>query len=294
MVVYCSVICIAGWLKKTKRKALFASLEKIKEGERLISMAFLRGARRSLGPILYNRVFTSSGSTSTTFATSRHKFSTWAFTKRGSLDESTQTKISIPAVIHLALSSPSEDSVWELLTINAEAAQKDLRKRGKVLASKKSSRTATEGMLALAQNGNRAALIELNCETDFVARNEIFQHLALALAKQALISNSSSEQASGILPVRPDYLEGFSIVTITLSLGRHSISSDVPPPTLDCSFPSRNCRPFFCLSAVAGEEEALEIWETTIDAPTVFRDSPDICPYDDKDTSLTSSVSFED
>lgn len=62
-------------------------------------------------------------------------------------------------------------------SINAEAAQKDLRKRGKVLASKKSARTAAEGLLALAQNENKAALIELNCETDFVARNEIFQYL---------------------------------------------------------------------------------------------------------------------
>ena len=61
--------------------------------------------------------------------------------------------------------------------VNAEAAQKDLRKRGVVLASKKSSRSAAEGLLALAQNESKAALIELNCETDFVARNEIFQYL---------------------------------------------------------------------------------------------------------------------
>lgn len=46
-----------------------------------------------------------------------------------------------------------------------------------VLASKKSSRTAAEGLLALAQNENEAAVIELNCETDFVARNEVFQYL---------------------------------------------------------------------------------------------------------------------
>lgn len=58
-----------------------------------------------------------------------------------------------------------------------EEAQKELRKRGKVLASKKSSRTATEGLLALAQSEGKAAVIELNCETDFVARNEIFQYL---------------------------------------------------------------------------------------------------------------------
>ena len=61
--------------------------------------------------------------------------------------------------------------------MNAEAAQKDLRKRGKVLAMKKSSRTAAEGLLALAQNEGKAAIIELNCETDFVARNEIFEYL---------------------------------------------------------------------------------------------------------------------
>lgn len=60
---------------------------------------------------------------------------------------------------------------------NVDAAQKDLRKRGVILASKKSSRTAAEGLLALAQNENKAAVIELNCETDFVARNDIFRCL---------------------------------------------------------------------------------------------------------------------
>lgn len=58
-----------------------------------------------------------------------------------------------------------------------EAAQKDLRKRGVVLAAKKSSRTAAEGLLAIAQDEKRAAVIELNCETDFVARNDVFQYL---------------------------------------------------------------------------------------------------------------------
>lgn len=54
---------------------------------------------------------------------------------------------------------------------------KDLRKKGVVLAAKKSSRTAAEGLLAVAQNDNRAVVIELNCETDFVARNDVFQYL---------------------------------------------------------------------------------------------------------------------
>ncbi|CAN1316021.1 Elongation factor Ts, mitochondrial [Linum perenne] len=64
------------------------------------------------------------------------------------------------------------DCNWDI-----EAAQKDLRKRGIILASKKSARTATEGLLALAHTEGKAAIIELNCETDFVARNEIFQYL---------------------------------------------------------------------------------------------------------------------
>ncbi|XP_045829739.1 elongation factor Ts, mitochondrial-like isoform X1 [Trifolium pratense] len=79
------------------------------------------------------------------------------------------------------------DSNWDI-----DAAQKELRKRGIVLASKKSSRTASEGLLALAQNDHKTALIELNCETDFVARNDIFQHLALSLANQALLLPNSS------------------------------------------------------------------------------------------------------
>lgn len=78
--------------------------------------------------------------------------------------------------------SPLELVLYQILldygfALNAEAAQKELRKRGKVLAMKKSSRTATEGLLALAQNEGKAAVIELNCETDFVARNEIFEYL---------------------------------------------------------------------------------------------------------------------
>lgn len=45
-----------------------------------------------------------------------------------------------------------------------------------MLALKKSSRTAAEGFLAMAQNETKAVVIELNCETDFVARNEMFQY----------------------------------------------------------------------------------------------------------------------
>ncbi|RXH93268.1 hypothetical protein DVH24_013844 [Malus domestica] len=64
------------------------------------------------------------------------------------------------------------DSNWDI-----EAAQKELRRKGKVSASKKSSRMAAEGMLALAQNENKLLLLNFNFETDFVAPNDIFQYL---------------------------------------------------------------------------------------------------------------------
>lgn len=70
---------------------------------------------------------------------------------------------------------------------DADAAQKDLRKRGVVLASKKSSRTAAEGLLAIAQSDRKAVVIELNCETDFVARNDIFQSLVSSLSHSFFI-----------------------------------------------------------------------------------------------------------
>lgn len=77
--------------------------------------------------------------------------------------------------------------------IDLEAAHKDLRKRGIVLAMKKSSRTATEGLLAVAHSDSKTSVIELNCETDFVARNEIFQHLVSDMFHHIIIVFSSSK-----------------------------------------------------------------------------------------------------
>lgn len=105
-------------------------------------------------------------------------------------------------------SAPIKDVKSSLVSCDwdIEAAQKDLRKRGIVLASKKSSRTAAEGLLALAQNDSKAAVIELNCETDFVARNDIFQYLALSLAKLSLLVETS-QTISGAFPIGPECLQ---------------------------------------------------------------------------------------
>ena len=63
-----------------------------------------------------------------------------------------------------------------------EAALTILRKKGLSDAAKKSARVTKEGAVAYSVAGNTGAIIELNCETDFVARNEAFVSLAHALA----------------------------------------------------------------------------------------------------------------
>ena len=59
-----------------------------------------------------------------------------------------------------------------------------LRKRGQKLAAKKSERTAKEGVIAIYRQGNKVAVIGLNCETDFVARNQEFVQAAESFASQ--------------------------------------------------------------------------------------------------------------
>ena len=58
-----------------------------------------------------------------------------------------------------------------------EAAVDWLRTKGLAKAAKKAGRVAVEGLVGVAGSGDRAAMIELNSETDFVARNEQFQAL---------------------------------------------------------------------------------------------------------------------
>ncbi|MEX0502628.1 translation elongation factor Ts [Alphaproteobacteria bacterium LSUCC0719] len=67
-----------------------------------------------------------------------------------------------------------------------EAAIDWLRTKGLATAAKKSGRVASEGLVAFCVDGTRGAVIELNAETDFVARNTEFQEFAATLAKLSL------------------------------------------------------------------------------------------------------------
>lgn len=64
-----------------------------------------------------------------------------------------------------------------------EAAVDYLRKKGQKLASKRADREASEGFAYAASNGNKAYITVLNCETDFVAKNDDFSKLTKSIAQ---------------------------------------------------------------------------------------------------------------
>ena len=75
-----------------------------------------------------------------------------------------------------------------------EAAIDWLRAKGLSKAAKKSTRIAAEGLVGVANRGTTGALVEVNSETDFVARNEKFQAMVAEITKLALDADGSTEK----------------------------------------------------------------------------------------------------
>jgi elongation factor Ts len=73
-----------------------------------------------------------------------------------------------------------------------------LRKKGLAAASKKSGRVAAEGLVGVATEGRAGALVEVNSETDFVARNEAFQAFVKNVAALALAGKGDLEALKGV------------------------------------------------------------------------------------------------
>jgi elongation factor Ts len=74
-----------------------------------------------------------------------------------------------------------------------EAAVDWLRAKGISKAEKKSGRTAAEGLIGISSLGAKAVVVEVNSETDFVARNEAFQELVRGIAAVALTTDGTVE-----------------------------------------------------------------------------------------------------
>ncbi len=78
---------------------------------------------------------------------------------------------------------------------NMDEAVDFLKKSGAVKAEKKASRIAAEGICRVSLNDTTACVVEVNSETDFVAKNETFQEFVQAVADQALASNAADVDA---------------------------------------------------------------------------------------------------
>ena len=75
-----------------------------------------------------------------------------------------------------------------------------LREKGMAKAAKKNDRIAAEGLAAVAVIGNTAAIVEVNSETDFVAKNEMFQDLVQELATLVATNKPADMDAAMALP----------------------------------------------------------------------------------------------
>ncbi|ANN59212.1 elongation factor Ts [Mesorhizobium loti] len=83
---------------------------------------------------------------------------------------------------------------------NMEEAVDWLRKKGISKADKKAGRTAAEGLIGVDAGVREAAIVEVNSETDFVARNEQFQELVRNIAKVALAYGTTEAVAAAKYP----------------------------------------------------------------------------------------------
>ncbi|MBM7708313.1 translation elongation factor Ts [Enterococcus lemanii] len=88
-----------------------------------------------------------------------------------------------------------------------EKAVDHLREKGMAKAAKKNDRIAAEGLAAVAISGNTAAIVEVNSETDFVAKNEMFQELVKELATLVAEHKPADLEAAMALPASKGTVE---------------------------------------------------------------------------------------
>ncbi|MGY9054789.1 MAG: translation elongation factor Ts [Alphaproteobacteria bacterium] len=100
---------------------------------------------------------------------------------------------------------------------NIEAAIDWLRTKGLAAAAKKAGRVTAEGLVGLAVDGTKAAAIELNAETDFVARNDQFQALVGDLAATAIAHGTDADSLNAAtLPGGKTASEAITVAIATI------------------------------------------------------------------------------
>lgn len=103
---------------------------------------------------------------------------------------------------------------------NIDEAMDWLRKKGIASAAKKADRVAAEGLVAAVTNGAKGLLLEVNCETDFVAKNVEFQTLVTAIAEEALSKDVSSNDDVKALTINGATAQD-SLTTLIAKIGEN-------------------------------------------------------------------------
>lgn len=93
-----------------------------------------------------------------------------------------------------------------------------LREKGIAKAAKKAGRIAAEGLSKVVVNGNKACLIEINSETDFVAKNEQFLKLVDDIANTLVVANPSTLEEAMKVTVGDETIEA-ALVNATATIG---------------------------------------------------------------------------
>ncbi|WP_293879868.1 translation elongation factor Ts [Sphingomonas sp.] len=83
---------------------------------------------------------------------------------------------------------------------NMDAAVDWLRTKGLATAAKKAGRAASEGLVGVAVSGNKGAAVEVNSETDFVAKNEQFQNFVRSATELALTNGTIEALGAATMP----------------------------------------------------------------------------------------------
>mgnify|MGYP000267130404 CR=1 FL=1 len=93
-----------------------------------------------------------------------------------------------------------------------------LREKGIAKAAKKAGRIAAEGLSTVITEDNKAVILEINCETDFVAKNEKFQNFVNEVARTILNSNAKTNEEALALPCEDGTLND-AVTNMTATIG---------------------------------------------------------------------------
>ncbi len=93
-----------------------------------------------------------------------------------------------------------------------------LREKGIATAAKKAGRIAAEGLSTVIEDGNKAVIVEINCETDFVAKNEKFQKFVDDVARTILNSDAKTNEEALAIPYEDGVLNDY-VTNMTATIG---------------------------------------------------------------------------